>query len=313
MSVGDLIKAGRTAAVRAIEAAVKDLLEQKHLYQSISISFDDALAQASNVPRNAAPEDKQSAGNARAIVSRVIARRWIIAGAREVANSRESADEARLTFDVPPARLFCGSCRRVERYELFRAEDLTYDLYAQPLREQQWNVADQVFGVSLLCQSCKTFPDVVMIRRSAAKNKLTLSGRSPMGEVEIPSAIPTKESGLFRDALIANSSGKTLAGLFYLRAFVEQFARRVLRETRRRTGQDILTEYGQTIPANVRDAMPSLADCYERLSIALHSAREDTELFDVIRGKVVQHFAFRSAAGLSESTPVEVENQPSSA
>ena len=300
MSVGDLIEAGRAAALRAIETAFKQLLEEKHLYQNVIIDFSDAVARAGNVASNAHPMDKQSAANARGIVSRVTAKRWVIAGAREATDSSKSSYEAALVFDVPPVRLFCVTCRRRERYEVTRAEDLTYDLYAKPLLDPPWGVADQIFVIALLCQSCKAFPEVVTIRRAAAKKKLTLSGRSPMEEAELPSSLPPKESEFFRDGLIAYNSGKTLAGLFYLRTFIEQFARRVLNETTRKTGQDILATYGRTVPANVRDAMPSLGECYEKLSIALHTANADSELFETTRTRIQQHFAFRQAAGLSE-------------
>lgn len=300
MSVGDLIESGRSAAIRAIETAVKQLLEEKHLYQSVTIDFSDAVARAGTVAVNAHPMDKQSAENARGIVSSVIAKRWVIAGAREASDSSKSSYEAPLSFDVRPVRLFCLTCRRRERYEVTRAEDLTYDLYAKPLVDPPWGVADQVFVIALLCQSCKAFPEVVTIRRAASKRKLTLSGRSPMEEAEVPSSLPERESEFFRDGLVAFNSGKTLAGLFYLRTFIEQFARRVLDETTRKTGQDILAAYGRTLPANLRDAMPSLAECYEKLSIALHTANPDAELFETTRTRIQQHFTFRQAAGLSE-------------
>jgi len=40
------------------------------------------------------------------------------------------------------------------------------------------------------------------------------------------------------DSMIAAHGGKILAALFYLRAFIEQFARRVLGETNRRYGEN---------------------------------------------------------------------------
>jgi hypothetical protein len=300
MGVGDLIEAGRLAATRAVETALKQLLEEKHLYQSVTVDFSDAISKAGNVAANAHPMDQQSAANARGIVSRVVGKRWVIAGAREVSDGSQSSYEAPLAFDVPPVRLFCGACRRRERYEMTRAEDLTYNLYAKPLVDPPWGVADQIFVIALLCQSCKAFPEVVTIRRTVAKRKLTLSGRSPMEEAEVPTALPAKESEFFRDALVAHNSGKTLAGLFYLRTFIEQFARRVLNESARRTGQDILADYGKTLPANLRDAMPSLAECYEKLSMALHAANPDADLFETMRFRIQQHFAFRLAAGLTD-------------
>ena len=48
-----------------------------------------------------------------------------------------------------------------------------------------------------------------------------------MEYLELPLHVPRPESHLFRYAIIASQSGKHLASVFYLRSFVEQFARRV--------------------------------------------------------------------------------------
>ena len=48
-----------------------------------------------------------------------------------------------------------------------------------------------------------------------------------MEQVILPSFIPKHEKHLFRDAVIAYQAGKFLAAVFYLRTFIEQFARRV--------------------------------------------------------------------------------------
>jgi hypothetical protein len=42
-----------------------------------------------------------------------------------------------------------------------------------------------------------------------------------MEYVDVPNHIPKQERDLFRDAMIAVHGGKALAGLFYLRTFIE--------------------------------------------------------------------------------------------
>lgn len=57
-----------------------------------------------------------------------------------------------------------------------------------------------------------------------------------------------------------------------------------------------MVAYGETIDAQLRSMMPSFAECYERLSEAIHAARADAQLFADMRAKIEQHFAFRAAA-----------------
>jgi hypothetical protein len=85
------------------------------------------------------------------------------------------------------------------------------------------SVAVQIFFLAYECQSCKSFPEVFMIRRE--KMKLTPSGRTPIEKVEIPKFIPKAQREFFSDAIIAFNSGQILAGKFLLRTFVEQYVR----------------------------------------------------------------------------------------
>lgn len=211
-------------------------------------------------------------------------------------------DDAPILAVLPPLRMFCEVCGRRERFEVVRADDLAFDLHAVhqnwEFHVTQWALNDQVFGISSLCQGCKRFPEALLVRRVAGKNRLVLSGRTPMESPEVPGNLPEPEVTYFRDAVIAHESGKTLAGLFYLRTFVEQFARRTTGESGRRPGQEIMAAYSKTLAAPLRDMMPSLGECYDRLSEAIHAARADAALFDEVRGKIEQHFAFLSAAQL---------------
>ena len=115
-----------------------------------------------------------------------------------------------------------------------------------------------------------------------------------MEKLEIPDYIPKAEKKLFRDALIAHHAGKTLAGLFYLRTFIEQFARRLTGHLNDKiTGEVIMKEYAEGLPVKQRDEMPSLRDWYDKLSGKLHGADEDAELFEEARKEIDRHFDFR--------------------
>jgi hypothetical protein len=126
-----------------------------------------------------------------------------------------------------------------------------------------------------------------------------------MASVEAAPYIAKKEAHLFRDAIIANGAGKTLAGLFYLRTFIEQFGRRITGITDKQTGDQILSEYAKTIPLNLRDSIPSLAEWYDKLSAAIHSANPDEELFKNAQGKIEKHFEIRKAMDIPETAAKE--------
>jgi hypothetical protein len=138
----------------------------------------------------------------------------------------------------------------------------------------------QLIFVAMQCQRCKRDPEGFLIRRSGYS--LYLEGRSPIEHIDLPAYIPKKEKRLFSDALVAHNAGKTLAGLFYLRAFIEQFARRQTGTTRRATGDEILESYSKLLPEDLRGRFPSLRDCYDRLSVPIHLAQDDDHVFDSV-------------------------------
>jgi hypothetical protein len=113
--------------------------------------------------------------------------------------------------------------------------------------------------------------------------------------------LPKSEKKFFRDALIAYHGGKTLAALFYLRTFLEQFARRVTGISGRETGESIMESYAATIPLNLRSTMPSLGEWYGKLSEALHLAQEDANIFEEAMEQIIHHFDLRRVHRLSES------------
>src|SRR5437867_303254 len=128
------------------------------------------------------------------------------------------------------------------------------------------------------CQRCLGRPEAFIVERDGWR--LSLHGRSPMEHVEVPKYIPKKEREHFRDALIAVHGGKVLAGLFYLRTFMELFARRATGETGRRYGDELMEAYYGILPAAHRDALPSFKEWYGKLSEPIHTGNADAALFE---------------------------------
>ena len=99
-----------------------------------------------------------------------------------------------------------------------------------------------------------------------------------------------------------------MAALFYLRTFIEQFARRQTGTMgTKKTGDEIMSSYADTIPAEHRGSMPSLREWYDKLSEALHNAREDAELFEKARAEIEHHFDIRRVFKIPDSAASKEE------
>jgi YD repeat-containing protein len=149
----------------------------------------------------------------------------------------------------------------------------------------------QVFGLLFRRERCKSLPVSFLLKRR--EWRLTIEGRSPFEEVLLPPFIPKKEAWLLSGAIVAEQTSNTLAGLFYLRSFIEQFARRQTGITDRKSGEEILDANQALLPEGKRDHMPSLRFSYEKLSVALHAASPDDKLFKRTLDVIIEHFDYR--------------------
>ena len=159
----------------------------------------------------------------------------------------------------------------------------------------------QLFFIAMQCQHCRGLPEGFIVRRDVWK--FSLDGRSPIEHIALPPFIPRPESPLFRDSLIGRFTGKNLAGVFYLRAFIEQFARRQTSlKGVRKTGDEIMDAYARTIPEAQRSMLPSLKEWYDRLSEPLHNADEEAAaiIFDDGRREIERHFDIRRALRITD-------------
>jgi hypothetical protein len=100
-----------------------------------------------------------------------------------------------------------------------------------------------------------------------------------------------------------------LAALFYLRTFIEQFARRVTGTAGKSTGDELFDDYSKMLPTPMKDHMPSLREWYDKLSGALHSANGDSELFQTAKSEIELHFDFRRIYKMPETKPAIEEKQ----
>lgn len=146
-------------------AALKTLLQTKHLYQSETVDTAPLFAALS--------KDGVSASVA-------VAMRMPGAEPWKLSNGSVSYSPPALIVRPPDVKLFCQKCDSREAFNLVAA-----DVIATA-------GGVQVFGLTYLCQACKAVPDVFLVRRDGVR--LTLCGRAPMENVEVPDSVPNRTS-----------------------------------------------------------------------------------------------------------------------
>lgn len=282
--------------------ALAELFGKKHLYQSVELNLEparNAVAQEIKRQTRSLRHVATVAGSERKCPpaeDEVLALRWekrpsvnpinaLLSKHEEVA----IIDATRLIIELPTVRMICQKCRSEEPFN--------------PLRDStQWNATRdspsvQVLIASYECQNCKSDPVVLMVRRRTSK--LTLCGRDPIEPLLLPKFLPKESAKFYSAAQVAHNSGNTLAALFLLRVFIEQFwrtlpaTRHFLEQNLRPTGEQLGDIYQKTLPTDFKDRFPSLQDGYEKLSDAMHKAAADIELFESWSAKILEHFDAR--------------------
>ena len=186
-----------------------------------------------------------------------------------------------LGFSMPPVRLLCSICDDVEAFNLFVEETPGGQVSSLGKPGQQ------VFWFPLQCQSCKNSVVVLLIRRIG--RKLTLVGRSEIQEVKVPSYIPKAQRQFYSEAMIDFQCNSILSGLFMLRTLIEQYMH-VATDNPGLRGEPLYTEYAKKLPEDFNSRFPSLGAAYNELSIALHNASDDPEIFEVQKKHIEDHF-----------------------
>lgn len=269
-----------------ITRQLKILLEEKHLYQKVTV---EAERIASAIGKNVTGSKNDWQRMAHSVL------------ADPVIPGQSNAPSVQITF--PVARLFCSPCDERTVFKPIWYKDTTIETWSilkQTASPKFGAREGQLFVVAYQCQHCQAIPEGFLIRKEGWR--FSLDGRSPMEEVQVPAYIPKKEKNLYRDALISRFAGKYLASVFYLRSFVEQFARRQTQLSGRENGDEIMEAYAAKLPVDKRDHMPSLREWYGKLSVPIHSADEAAAetLFDTAREEIDRHFDIRRVFKIAE-------------
>lgn len=292
-----------------ISRALKELLETKHLYQSVESSdaqFVESLT-ATDVglqryvvemaATGASLEDAERARKRHNETVKELLLRCAETIGRGVWNlSVEPAHPFKPltspvgktdnTYYLPSIQIPCANCAAVLPPHNSGYRTLTDGLKSQLLSSGKHVL--QTFTLPYQCQACQGEPIVFLVRREAFK--LTLVGRSHFEAPVIPKYIPKSVSGFYGRALISRNCNQVLAGLFYLRTLVEQHMRGVVNAKERLSGDELAERYGKTLPNEFNAGFPSLKSVYQNLSDALHQAAEDQDLFEREREEIEGHF-----------------------
>jgi hypothetical protein len=286
-SYSDVISGFPQELAALVSQATKNLLESRHLYQSIVVDVNALVAKV------ASRTETRSKENFLKWAANAAQWPWIVSDRSSLQALLQSlssnVDSSRVTWQAPDIKSFCKQC---DRLEPFNAVDATNFLaFSNPASGGflSGKTRHQVYVTSYLCQSCKAIPEVFVIQREGSK--LTLCGRSPMETVLVPKAVPKEISRFVSGAAVAHNSGQTLAGLFLLRTAVEQWS--MLYALPEDRADEALEKYMQNLPEDFKARFPSMRNLYGELSAAIHRADGNVALFDIAMAKVNEHFEAR--------------------
>ena len=267
-----------------ITLAIKSLLETKHLYQSITLEYEDLLeAKIGEI------EGKQPLEEIKTSFSESIQANWFAIDRLNPNYITSGTKPSPFCFETPDIKLYCHECKRIEP-----ANSISSTEFLQRQSTPRYFLTSgqrvQVFVFSFLCQSCKSIPEVFLVRRQGLK--LTHSGRSPIEHIDVPRDIPNPVKNYYSDAVVAHQSGQTLAGIFLLRTVIEQWARFLIPDAPP-DADKLLDAYMGTLPDDFKDRFASFRKLYEKLSNDMHAAEGNAHLFEKVLAKIEEHFEAR--------------------
>ena len=284
----DADKTIRSLLASRVSSAIRDLLQTKHLYQSLYVNCD-FKKEIDPIVAEVAETAKHSTRN---LAAQLLFGPW--KSMAQIGHGLPISDPAAMSrglhFTPPSAKLYCANCDRREAYNPVNCENVLEIGSAEPGSDSTKEGAIQIFVSLLQCQSCKALPEVFLIRRHGTK--LTLTGRTPIEHVEVPKVIPRAVTSYYSGAVVAHQSGQTLAALFLERTLIEQFLRGQSRK-KNLSADELIEEYMATLPDDFKSRFPSLSDLYAKLSATLHSANPSGPLFESVMTDLNTHFEAR--------------------
>jgi hypothetical protein len=303
----------RAEVGKAVSKALQSLLCEKHLYQCVNVDKDALMALSKLTDDEKIVEGFKGKGPVAILdpvawINTSLEIPWILPGC----NIKGSFADI-LFIPLPSINTFCSTCKSRQPFKF--VEDMSASVVR--VEKDEYFNQDQTYHLSYECQQCQVTekrqaPYVrFLVRRD--KLKLRLCGRDPIEIVPAPKELPEPHSQFFGMATMAYNTGQTLAGIFLLRTFIEQYWRSLpavqdavkamLKENVRPTGDEQGNAYNETLPVFFRGSVPSLSGVYGSLSAAMHEAKADPAVFEDCLDRVLQHFEARKAHRLDVTKP----------
>lgn len=284
-NVGEAREAYEAAMSADITEGFRKLLAEKHLYQSITL--DDEAPRRVPVLSDSLKKHANDAAVFRKGVSQY---RWLLIndeGPQRPEDSRPGVDILR--FTLPHVKLYCTGCKSREVFNVVSGSSAirTWDCSMPVVNGVRTH--EQVYQLVYLCQQCRKFPEVFLVRRTGGK--LRLSGRTPMEHTEVPGEIPESMHKHYSDAALAYQSGQVLPALFMLRVAVEQWMRRWAEPGDR--AEVAQRKYMDDLPEGFSEKFPSLPAIYGTLSEDIHAATGSRVVYEKAVADISKHFKAR--------------------
>lgn len=280
------------------------LFESKHLYQNLRLDFSsiDQMIKPTQeiVPQNSYIKEMQSFAKIRSdnnikaqlkvFFESLLKRKWRFDVAEyiplEAISNIDAKTSSEFIIDVPTIKIACSNCDSIlpphNPHCHYNKEFDSLDLSKE-------NKEAQVWAFAFLCQSCKKKPIVFLVKREGLI--LSIVGRSEIEDVIVSKDLPKEEKRWIKDAIISYNCGKTLAAIFFLRTFIEQYWRRILKIGNRISGDEMGDEYQKGLPEDFpKNRCTSLKKLYEELSECLHSANDDEDRYHTSLNQITKHF-----------------------
>jgi hypothetical protein len=277
----------RALSSAEISDRLKELLETRHLYQGILVDFEPIIKGIDDIGLSMRRITELEAA------TRVVKIPWIPTTTRTQApttsNTPQKTDGP-LEFLCPDIKVYCERCQRVEAYNLRSVQEIfTQSMVSLPGSNKPEQTV-QVFTLSYICQSCKSVPEVFLVRREGPT--LILMGRSPMEAIDVPSFIPSSVRKFYADALVASHSGQVLSANTLLLHLIEQWIRKCVGGGAKDFEESLATYIG-SLPATFEDQFPTLKDTYAELAKDVANAAGSSNVFGIAIEEIQVHFDAR--------------------
>jgi len=314
-----------TEARKAIEVAIRDLIENKSLYQKVEVDLGGLKAALIALEEKfvadfdsekkkrgmsgiqlAASEKKAKAewqDHIHAAMNEVAQRPWDLVTRHQgddpttasiMSHARAGTQplgtpnvDRNLAFYLPSVQLYCGHCKAITSFSAHVGS--SQGGFGHPFQKSKKGKKEQIFVAFYRCERCKDRISTVLIQRKDLK--LHLCGFAPRKEQQPGRAVPAHLAPILLDADNAVAEGDVFAGFYHLRTLVEHYlkSRQGIGVEVQIRGEELLEKHYSSLPEHLRSILPSLTNAFTELSGDLHARKGNTEDYLRLRTVVFDH------------------------